>query len=124
MMKPQLPDDQITHEDPSCTRHGEGAELLEEPFLGPCHQAELIVHGERQEFYGHPLDNWTRTVKMWSVILGVEVTIEQAMDMMVALKIARNVHRFKDDNWVDIAGYVEVGALAKHERDRRAALDT
>lgn len=85
----------------------------------PAKEALELVHGERQKAYGHPSVNFERICRMWTEIFGVSVTFEMFTHAMIALKLARNLHAFKFDNWVDIAGYVEAGALA---RERPMAL--
>ena len=40
-------------------------------------EAKKLVYGPRQEEYGHPIDDFTRTAKMWSAILGVPIDAEQ-----------------------------------------------
>jgi hypothetical protein len=82
-------------------------------------EAQRLVHGDRNISYGHPLDDFQRTAKMWSVILGIEVHPEQVGLCMIALKISRECHRTKRDNLVDIAGYAETVAWAKSEHDIR-----
>ena len=114
-----VPDRTILHEDPSCTKHGEGANFRYEPYVSPCKTAQELVHGTRQQSHGHPADNFIRTTEMWSIILGHEVTVRQFVDMMIALKLARDINKPLADNWTDIAGYVEAGALAEHELSRR-----
>jgi hypothetical protein len=65
-----------------------------------------ITSSDRQKVYGHPLEDWTRTAKMWSAILGVEVTAAQCCLCMVAVKVSRlcksPLHR---DSVVDVLGY-------------------
>jgi hypothetical protein len=69
-------------------------------------KAEEIINGERAKDYGSTLDNFGRIAKLWSVILGVEVTPEQHILCMVAVKMARLCNSPKHmDSIVDIAGY-------------------
>jgi hypothetical protein len=80
-------------------------------------EAHNLAHGPRQSVYGHPLDNFTLTSKLWSAILNTEVTAEQVGLMMIALKMARLLntpgHR---DSLVDIAGYAEALDLIAQRR--------
>ncbi len=72
----------------------------------PLEEAQRIVLGPRQADYGHPLEDFTRTGRMWAAILGIpEVTPEQVGLCMIAVKISRECNRHKRDNLVDIAGY-------------------
>lgn len=89
------------------------AQQSKEPILV---EATNLVHGPRQESYGSPLTNWGRTAKIWSVILGVEVTPEQAALCMVGVKLARQVHKPARDNLVDIAGYIGVVDLIQNAK--------
>lgn len=84
-------------------------------------EATRLVHGDRNADYGHPLDDFTRTGRMWAAILGLrEVTPEQVALCMCALKISRQVHRPKRDNLVDLAGYAETCQMVLEERARRS----
>lgn len=85
-------------------------------------EAEGLVNGDRNEDYGHPLDDFTKTAALWSVIAGVELSATQVALMMVALKISRQLHRPKRDNLVDMAGYAETAQMVVDEIDRRADL--
>lgn len=79
-------------------------------------EAAGIINGDRNKQYGAPEDNFERTAKIWSVILGVEISNEDVAMMMVGLKVARYASKsgYQPDTWVDIAGYAgcgyEVGA--------------
>jgi len=69
-------------------------------------EAQELIHGDRHEDYGHPFKDFSKTARLWSVVLGVDVTPEQVALCMVCLKISRELHRPKRDNIVDAAGYL------------------
>lgn len=77
--------------------------------------AELVT-GERQESYGHPLDDFTRAGKIWETILGVEVSAEQVALCMVGVKISRQANSAKIDNIIDGIGYFLTLAMVQEER--------
>ena len=79
-------------------------------------EARRIVHGERGENYGHPFEDFSRTAKIWSAIMDIEVTPEQVALCMIGVKISREVNRPKRDNIVDGAGYFETLDMVKKER--------
>lgn len=81
--------------------------------------AENIVHGDRHKDYGHPLDDFTKTAALWSVIANAPITPEQVGLMMIALKISRQMHMPKRDNLVDIAGYAETVQMVIDEIDKQ-----
>lgn len=82
-------------------------------------EANSLVNGARQGDYGHPLDDFTRTAKMWGAILGHEVTAEQVGLCMCAVKISRQVNRPKRDNLVDLSGYALTVDMVIEEKARR-----
>jgi len=69
-------------------------------------EASRIVDGDREQTYGHPSKNFEATARLWGVILGFPVSLEQVALMMVALKLARELHQPKRDNLVDMCGYL------------------
>ena len=79
--------------------------------------AKRLTGGERQEDYGHPSDDFERAAQMWTAILGdklhegEKVTAEDIPLCMIAVKLARQAHRHKRDNLVDIAGYARTAAM-------------
>lgn len=83
-------------------------------------EANSLVHGARQGDYGHPLDDFSRTAKMWSAILGHEVTPEQVGLCMCAVKLSRQVNKPKRDNLVDLAGYAATVDMVLEEKNKRA----
>lgn len=75
-------------------------------------KALSLVHGDRQESYGHPFDDFSRTGRMWGAILGIpDVSPRKVALCLIALKVARESHQHKDDTVIDIAGYAETLAL-------------
>lgn len=85
-------------------------------------EAEEIVNGARQAAYGHPIDDFTKTAKLWSGLFGVDITAEQVALGMMAVKMSRLLntpnHR---DSMVDIAGYAKTYQMVVQERKRRKA---
>ena len=88
-------------------------------------EAEKLVHGDRNEAYGHPLDDFKRTAMMWSAILGFHVPPYKVGLCMAAVKISRECNKPKRDNMVDLAGYAETVAWVHDEQAwRDTALKT
>jgi len=102
-------------------------ELLTEWKELGCHppktvtqEAHEIVNGQRNSDYGHPLDDFGRTGKIWAAILGLpEVTPQQVAMCMVGIKLSRQCNRAKRDNLVDGCGYLQTIEMIERELDRR-----
>jgi hypothetical protein len=75
-------------------------------------QAIKLVLGDRNAAYGDPADDYGKTAKIWSGMLmhklrpNVEITPEEAVLMMVGLKLSREMNLHKDDNLIDAHGYL------------------
>lgn len=95
--------------------HTLGIAEPETPALSILDEAARVTSGERQTDYGHPRDDFTRTAVMWNGLLASKLRQPiTAMDVplcMIAVKLAREAHRHKRDNLVDIAGYARTGAM-------------
>lgn len=81
-------------------------------------EAHRLTHGERDKNYGTPYINHLRIAKMWSVVLGVEITPSQVALCMATVKIARLVETPDHlDSFVDGAAYISIaGELALNEQ--------
>jgi hypothetical protein len=82
------------------------------PRIEALRTAAAIISGERDAQYGSPEDNFDRISKIWSIILGVEISKEDVAMCMVGLKVARYSNPgsgFHADTWYDIAGYAGCG---------------
>jgi hypothetical protein len=78
-------------------------------------QSVKHVRGDRMRDYDHPARNFDRIARMWSVILDTEVTPTQFALCMIVMKVARHVKTPKDDNLIDIGGYLEALDMALNE---------
>ncbi len=84
-------------------------------------EAGHLTSGKRHNDYGHPRNDFARTAQMWTGILSEKLQPGQvitAMDVplcMIAVKLARQAHRHKRDNLVDIAGYARTAAMIAGE---------
>jgi hypothetical protein len=80
-------------------------------------EAMRLTANDRQKQYGHPCDDFARTAQMWTGILasklrpGEEITASDIPLCMISVKLARQAHRHKRDNLVDIAGYARTAAM-------------
>jgi hypothetical protein len=88
-------------------------------------EAMAIVSGARQQTYGHPSKNFQDTARLWSVVLGIEVTPQQVALCMVHLKLAREVFSPKRDNLVDAIGYLlAYDATGEEENEKTIRIDS
>lgn len=71
-------------------------------------EAQRLVFGPREADYGHPILDLGRAARIWSVILDAPVSAQQVALCMIGTKISRELHRPKEDNRIDIAGYAAV----------------
>ena len=73
-------------------------------------QAAINAVAERGENYGSVRENHLRIARLWSVVLGQDVTPEQVALCMTCLKVARLIETpDHEDSWIDIAGYGACG---------------
>jgi Domain of unknown function (DUF6378) len=86
-------------------------------------EAQRLIHGPRRAFYGHPLDDYTRTAGLFNSAfahkLKEPLTPEEMMLAMILVKVSRQVNKPGRDNLTDIAGYAGCIEEASNERARR-----
>ena len=73
-------------------------------------KAEKMINGPRAKAYGDAHEHHKRIAKLWSVILEKEVTVSQAYQCMIAVKLSRLIETPEhEDSWLDICGYSALG---------------
>jgi hypothetical protein len=71
-------------------------------------EAMRLTSVDRAAQYGDAKDNHERIAKIWSVLLGVEVTAAAVALCMAGLKLARLAHSYSDDSFIDLAAYAAI----------------
>jgi 5'(3')-deoxyribonucleotidase len=84
--------------------------------------ARKVVYGTRQNDYGSPLTNHTRTADFFTTYLqprlveGKRLTAEDVSMLNILQKVSRGMNSITRDTAVDIAGYAENIGMIKTER--------
>lgn len=81
----------------------DGAEIVREAY-------DLIT-GPRQHTYSSPTEDYARTADIFNAITGHQITMQEAILFMVAVKLSRLYFEMKTDQWVpdntrDAIGYL------------------
>ena len=69
----------------------EGAEIVNEAYH--------LITGPRQNDYSHPADDYQRTVNIFNAITGHDLTVEEGILFMVAMKLSR-LHNEIETGWM------------------------
>lgn len=76
---------------------------------------ELTVKS-RQEQYGDAEENFSVVARFWEVYSGHSYSASDVAMMLALLKVARAMSGYKEDNYVDLAGYAALaGEIAENE---------
>jgi len=70
-------------------------------------EARCLVDGDRNDSYGDPNIKYLQIAKVWSVLLKTDITPEQVVLAMCAVKMVRasNRNSLNRDDLVDLCGY-------------------
>ena len=74
-------------------------------------QADELITETRAAQHGDAAKQFHKIADRWANILGVDVSAEEVILMLIDLKIVRTIHApRRADNWCDIIGYAALGA--------------
>jgi len=70
-------------------------------------KATELINGDRKDDYGDAYLNHMRIAEFWNNYLETEtkITPTDVAMMMLLVKVARLMHTYKEDSFVDICGY-------------------
>lgn len=86
-------------------------------------EAQSLIHGDRQNSYGHPLDDFQKTADQWRALFGWDATPEKVAMAMICVKLSRLQNSIKRDSITDLAGYAGTIEMILNERERRGLDD-
>jgi hypothetical protein len=69
----------------------------------------LVMNGDRQKAYGHPLPWAQRFAATLRAVFGWDVHERDIAPLMILFKVCRERNSHQRDNYTDVAGYAEVG---------------
>lgn len=69
-------------------------------------EAQSLVYGARHASYGHPKDDYERTVGAFNALTGHSLSVADGITFMLCVKLSRMQHSPENrDHYVDLAGY-------------------
>lgn len=79
-------------------------------------EAKRLINTDRAQDYGHPRINHERIAKLWSPVLGIEVTPSQVALCMAQVKVSRLVQTPDHlDSFIDGAAYLAIAGELSHQ---------
>ena len=79
-------------------------------------EAIEIRRGARNADYGDAVKNFDHIAGIFHAMTGRAISAADCVRVMISVKLAREAHRHKRDNMVDLCGYVDILHLVE-ERD-------
>lgn len=83
-------------------------------------EAERIVNGDRQADYSDPVENFKHISSIASAISKKDLSAVDCAVVMIAVKLARENHKHKRDNLVDLGWYVEILHRIKESQQNKS----
>ena len=71
-------------------------------------KAKNILFGERDSDYGDFVQNFKEISQIATLLCRKELTSEDCCKVLIAVKLARERYKHKEDNLVDLCGYANI----------------
>ena len=71
-------------------------------------KADALVNGDRQADYADPRECHERAAHIATGMIGKDLTAIEVVRVLIAVKLARQAYRYKEDNLIDACGYLEI----------------
>ncbi len=87
-------------------------------------EAQDIIHGRRQEDYGHPAVNLQRIADLWTTYVGGHICFspDDVAVMMIMVKIGRLMNGYQRDSVIDLCGYAALLERLREDEDTTECL--
>lgn len=79
-------------------------------------EAAEIRAGVRAADYGDAVENFKVISDIASLLTGIRITAEECCIVHIATKLARERHKHKRDNLVDLCGYADILHIIKESK--------
>lgn len=76
-------------------------------MAGILNKASHIIYESKKD-YGTIEENFSNLAQIASILTGKDLTPEDCCKVLIALKLARESHKHKEDNLIDLCGYAEI----------------
>ena len=80
-------------------------------------EALRITSSDRRSAYGHPRNDFERTAKISSILLGKELSAKEIVLILIAMKLSRHAFKYKRDTILDVAGYSRILSILNGDED-------
>ena len=82
-------------------------------------EADKIINErseEKERQYGPFIESIKKTSDMASILSGKDISIEDCYHVMIALKLSRHSHKYKEDSLLDAVAYL--GSLNNYKQSK------
>ena len=80
---------------------------MKKTILEKAHEIVNNRSEDKERRYGNFEECMTRVSKLASIISDKEITVDDTFVIMMALKLSRESHYHKEDNLIDLLGYIQ-----------------
>ena len=86
-------------------------------ILKEANEIVNVRNREKEQEYGPFVECMKKTAEIASAMSGKKITIEDAYNVMIAVKLARESHTHKEDNLLDAVAYI--GSLNNYHNEKK-----